>query len=62
MKVTHGGESRPVQCPFCDAHGRVTLVTTPTANGAKFDWHCNNCEHHWSAIQPVDPHSSSVKG
>jgi len=38
----------------------VTLVTKPTVNGAKFAWRCSNCEHHWSAIQLLDPQSKAA--
>jgi len=43
------------QCPFCDAHGLVTLITRTTPTGATFDWRCTNCFHEWSAVQPINP-------
>jgi DNA-directed RNA polymerase subunit M/transcription elongation factor TFIIS len=47
------GPRAPLQCPFCDAHGWVTLVTRANLNGHTFRWRCTNCDHEWSAVQPV---------
>ena len=43
------------QCPFCDAHGLVTLVARTIPTGATFDWRCTNCFHQWSAVQSITP-------
>jgi hypothetical protein len=35
----------PLQCPFCDAHGWVTLVTRSNLKDYTFRWRCTNCDH-----------------
>jgi hypothetical protein len=47
------GPRAPLRCPFCDAHGWVTLITRANPNGHAFRWRCSNCNHEWSAVQPV---------
>jgi DNA-directed RNA polymerase subunit M/transcription elongation factor TFIIS len=51
------GPRVPLQCPFCDAHDWVTLVTRATLEGPTFRWRCTSCNHEWSAIQPIPSHT-----
>ena len=52
----------PIECPLCNAHGRVTLISTTGAKGREFLAHCTQCNREWSAIQPVSGETASVRG
>ena len=42
----------PLQCPDCQSHGSVTLVTEIFA-GIASHWRCMHCDHEWAAVQPT---------
>jgi hypothetical protein len=52
----------PLQCPFCDAHGWVTLVTRSNLKDHTFRWRCTKGDHELVSIQPVSSATASLRG
>jgi hypothetical protein len=45
----------PIECPLCNAHGRVRLIATTSAKGTEFFVRCIHCNREWSAADGANP-------